>query len=373
VLDDLPLLDGADAGSPVQVAQTLGRYESTNVVLPLVNAPTNWLRDTLPGGAQLVLLQQSFDVRGNLSGAPVPVWGGAVNTRTRDESNTVALTLVTPDGYLDRRYTGDQSFTATDQNTIVSTLVELAAAGPSGGIPITTTVVGAAGTVRDRAYADQDDKTIYSAIADLMGVQGGPEWYIGWQHLTAPERYVPVLYVGSRIGQAATPGLSPAATFEMPGPVTSFKLVEDYTDGKGANAVMAYSSGQGTARPQSPVQSVVDPNRPTFEYRWTPSTSILDVDTLTSWATSALTGLEGGSNTIALSASATDKGCPQLGVDWNLGDDIGFNIGGLDANGRDLVPSCPGGYEGTGRAIGWQLELSNTPTVTPVLAAPPTF
>lgn len=371
VLDDLPLLDGSQPGSNVQLLQSLGRYETTNVSLPLVNAPTNWQRDTLPGATTMVCLQQSYDTAGNMLGSPVPVWGAGVTSANLDQSDAVQLTLTTIEGYMDRRYTGDQTFTATGQNDIVNALVTNMASGPNGGIPITVQYVTAgSGTPRDRTYADQDDKTVYSALTDLMGVQGGPEWWVGWTHLTAPERYVPVLYVGDRIGQPATAGLAANASFDMPGPVQSFQLIRDYSDGKGANAVMAYSSGQGTTRPQSPVQTFTDPVRPTYEYRWTPSTSIIDTTTLTGWATSALTQMQAGSTALAMSAIASDKGCPQLGVDWNIGDDIGFSIGGLDQNGRDTVPAFPGGVSGTARCIGWQLELSNTPIITPVLAGP---
>jgi hypothetical protein len=74
-----------------------------------------------------------------------------------------------------------------------------------------------------------------------------------------------------------------------------------------------------------------------------------------------------------MSAVADDPGCPQLGVDWNLGDTIGYNIGGLDANGNDTVPAFPGGVSGTGRAIGYTLAVSETSILTPVLAAPTTY
>jgi hypothetical protein len=222
-------------------------------------------------------------------------------------------------------------------------------------------------------YTDQADKTVYSALQDLMGVQGGPEWYVGWEWQTNPERLTPVLYVGDRIGVAAAAGMQPNAWFEMPGPVKSFQMVEDFTDSHGANAVMAVSSGVGTSRPQSTLQVFADPQRPTIEFRWTPSTSITDTTTLNTYAVQALSQLQQGSVTLSMDAVASDPACPQLGVDWNLGDDIGYRIGGLDANGVDTVPAFPGGISGTARAIGYTLDVTETPVLTPVLAAPTTY
>jgi hypothetical protein len=159
----------------------------------------------------------------------------------------------------------------------------------------------------------------------------------------------------------------------MPGPVKSFQLVEDFTDGKGANAIMAVSSGVGTSRPQSSLQVFADPQRPTIEFRWTPSTSITDTATLNTYAAAALTQIRQGSVTLSMSAVASDPACPKLGADWGLGDDLGYNIGGQDANGVETVPAFPGGITGTARAIGYTLAVTETPILTPVLAAPTTY
>lgn len=371
VLNDLPdLTDGL--GGTITVAQTLGRYETGTCGLPLPTAPPEWQRSTLPMGAAIVLLVDNP----NDPTHGIPVWGAHINRRTRDESDLVQLSFATPEAYFDRRFVGNSPFTNVGQNTIVQTLVNnYVAAGPAGGLPIRVQVVtSGAGTLRTRTeYTDQADKSVYSALQDLMGVQGGPEWYVGWEWQTNPERLTPVLYVGDRIGIAATAGLSPSAWFEMPGPVKSFQMVEDFTDGKGANAIMAVSSGVGTSRPQSSLQVFADPNRPTVEFRWTPSTSITDTATLNTYASAALGQIQQGSVTLSLSAVASDPACPQLGADWGLGDDLGYHIGGLDANGVDTVPAFPGGISGTARAIGYTLTVSETPILTPVLAAPTTY
>lgn len=370
VIADLPDLS---VGS---VKSTLGRYESCTVSLPLPTAPENWERAILPLASNLILLQDNL-----------PVWGGVITQQPRTHGDTLELPVATIEAYMDRRYVGDEDFVQVGQNDIVVALVnKYAAAGPNGGIPIRVQVVnGGAGKLRDRHYKDQDDKTLYSVLTDLMGVEGGPEWTIGWEWQHNPERITPVLYVGDRVGKAVTPGLAPAATFEMPGPVTRFERMLDYSAGNGANVVMATSSGQGDVRPQSTPVVAADPGRPTVEFRFTPSTSIEDSTTLDEYARAASAALATGTVSLSMSAAITVKGCPQLGVDWAIGDDIGFSIGGLedgpllDVFGdsfretfgmptvRESVPAFPGGYRGTARCIGWELTLGNTPTITPTL------
>ena len=386
VIADLPDLAGSGGGD-LTLAVQMGNYQSCAVNLPLPTAPENWQRAVKEGGSVLNVLQD-----GN------PIWGGYVSRENRTAGDEIEMSLVTLEGYLDRIYVGDETFTGVGQNTMAQTLVnKYAVDGVLGNaLPIRVVVTsGGAGPLRNRSVADADNKTLYSVLQDMAGIDGGIEWTIGWEHLSAPERYTPIFYVGTRLGSAVTPGLAPAATFEMPGPVTDFSYSVDFGDGKGANVVKAYSSGQGTVLPQSAVQSSVDPDRARFEYRWTPSTSITDVATLTSHAASKLAQISTGTITVSLSAVAAEA--PQLFTDWNVGDDIGYTIGGLvfdpttrivvdifidtftdlfgasgpvlvNPNGIDTVPAFPGGKSGVARAIGWTLTLSSTPIVAPVLA-----
>jgi hypothetical protein len=355
VIADLPDLAG-DNGSPLTVKQTMGRYEQLSCSLPLPTAPENWQRATLHGATTIVLLQDD-----------VPVWGGYVFRRPRTAGDDVEMQLMGLEGYLDRRYVGDITFTAAGQNSIVQTLIaNYVTAGSNGGIPLRVEIVnGGAGKLRDWTGYDKDDKTVYSKLQDMAGVIDGIEWTVGWEHLTNPERYTPVLYVGDRLGSAVPAGLAPAATFEMPGPLNDFLHMQDYGTSAGANDVMAYSSGEGTLRPQSPRQVAVDVDRPTFEHRFSPASSITVISTLTDHAKGKLAQMLGGATSLAMSAPASQA--PMLGVDWFMGDDVGFQIGGLDAVGRDTVPGFPGGISGVARAVGWELELSDNPIVTPIV------
>lgn len=362
VLADFPDLDATGSLKCV-----LTQYQTATANLPVPTAPDEWQRATLPGAACLVLLAQLADDFGNPIGAPQPLWGAMVIQRKRTQGDVVELSLATIEAYFDRRFVGDVTFTNTDQNTVVSTLISgYVADGAKPGIPISTVVQGAAGPTMTDTYADASDKTIYSVLSELAGRQAGPEWTVGWVHKSNPERYTPVVYVGSRIGSPVTAGLAPAATFEIPGDLSTLELVENFASGAGATDVMAVSTASGNVRPQSPHMTSGDVVRPTFEYRFTPSTSISDTATLTSHARGALTTLANG--TIGLVLAADGDSSPILGTDWLIGDDVGFIIGGIDDQGQDTAPAFPGGKDGVGRAIGWELTLGETWTIAPILS-----
>lgn len=365
IIDDLPDLALAEA------KQTIGQYESTSATLPIDvdDAPADWQRATMEGAAHLILLDDnpSDPAHG------IPSIGYMITRNKPDHTDILQLDIATLEAYLDRRFVGDVTYTNVGQNDIAADLINrfvLDGASGLNGIPIRVQYTTAgAGQIRTISYTDASDKTVYSALTELAGVDGGIQWYIGWEWQHSPERITPVFYVGDRVGTAAPAGLSPEATFELPGSVTSFQVVKDYSSGKGATSVVAVSTAQGDTRPQSPAQIAADEIRPTFEYRYTPSTSITDVDTLTSHAQAALANMAGGAFSVAMTAS-TDSG-PQLGVDYHLGDDIGFKVGGVDpVTGRETVPAYPGGIEGTATLASYSRTLDANPTITPVLINP---
>jgi len=361
VLADFPDLDTSGSLNAL-----LGQYQTATATLPLPTAPDGWGRATLPGAAVLVLVAQQADAGGNPVGNPTPLWGGMVLQRKRGVGDTVDLSLSTIESYLDRRYVGDVTFTNVDQNVVVQTLINsYVADGANGknGIPIRVQINGV-GPVMTGTYADASDKTVYSVLTELMGRSGGAEWTIGWEHQANPERYTPVIYVSSRIGSPVTPGLAAAAVFEVPGPLATADLTEDFSSQSGATDVMAVSTASGNVRPQSAHHTAGDAIRPTFEFRFTPSTSIVDTPTLDSHAVAALALMMNGST--ALAVVADGDSAPMLGVDWWIGDDVGFVLGGADD--ADALPAFPGGLQGTGRAIGWQLTPSTTWTIAPVVS-----
>ncbi len=358
IIADLPLL------SVDSIKQSLSRYETTTGTLPITaeDAPTEWLRATTPSSTHLVLLKDNPDD----SARGIPIAGFRITRRRRGHGDTVSVDMASIESYFDCRFVGNKTYTGIGQCAIVADLISTYVAD-ANGIPISTVVIGTDSTTRDRTYLATDDKTIYSILTDLTNVSGGPEWFVGWKWLTSPERLVPVLYVGNRIGSTVPAGLSPAVTFEAPGFITEFELVEDYGQGKGATDVMAVSSGQGTIRPQSAHQVIQDSSQPSVEYRFTPSTSVTEVATLNSHASAAVNVMHSGSAAVSFKMTATDG--PQVGVDWFLGDAVGFQIGGVDSAGVELVPSFPGGFAGIARVAGFELTLGMTPTVTPILVS----
>ena len=351
IIADLPLLQ-VD-----KVKSVIGRYDSTPATLPLPEAPENWLRATQAGATNMILLADNPADPAH----GIPLWGGMVTIRKRTAGNLIPMTLASLESYLDRRYVGDYAPVGVGQNDIINYLMTNYVI--ASGVPFRVAFSGS-GTARDRTYADQDNMTVYSAMQNLMGVIGGPEWTVGWEWQANPERITPVMYVSSRIGTAAPAASGPNATFEMDrlgGPVTDFLYTEDYSNGKGATSVIANSTGTTAARPRSAPQSIADLSRPKFEYRFTPSTSISVTATLDSYALAAVTALDGGTNSIGLSGEIPDS--PRLGIDWNIGDDIGYQLG-MDGS----LPSLPGGISGIARAVGWEMTLGNTQIITPIIA-----
>lgn len=348
------------------VSKQLGGGGTASGTLPITDrTPPNWERATLEGGSALVLVDDNTNV---------PVWGGMVVHATRDETDKIPLSLATYEtGYLSRRFVGDVEYTNTAAvDIIIDLLNKFVLTGSNGGIPMRIQVEGASrGVVLDyQAYQDQSDKTVLSVLQTLSSLDGGPEWTIGWETLDSGQTYTPVFRIsGTRLGTRVTRGLGAAATFEIPGPVTAVSLERDYTDGNGANDVMATSTASGATRPQSAHVVTADPNRPTFEERFTPDTDVDDVeDKLDSFARARAAEIADGTRTLALKAAVQDA--PRLGVDWVEGDDIGYVIGGIDRFGNELVRSFPGGMTGVVRALGWVLDLDGLEQITPVLEGP---
>lgn len=326
--------------------------------------PENWRRALLEGGAALVLIDDQAE--------DVVVWGGIITKTAPDHTDKVPVNLATYEtGYLSRRFVGDVDYTQTGAvDIIVDLLTRYVLTGSNGGIPMRIVVEGTSrGIVLDQSYSDTADKTVLSALQSLSALECGPEWTIGWETLDAGATYTPVFRVsGTQLGTRASDDLGPAATFEIPGPVTEVSLDRDYTEGGGATDVMATSTGSGAARPQSDHVVIRDPNRPTFELRFTPDTELDDDAVLNSHAAAKAAAVRDGTRTLALKSSVRDA--PRLGVEWSEGDDIGYIVGGVAPDGTDILPAFPGGLSGVVRTAGWVLDLDGLEQITPVLEGP---
>lgn len=333
VIEELPL---HPSGS---LSHRLGAYTSAGIVLDLGPAPAGWAEATQPGRTMAVLAIDD-----------VVVWGGMILERKGGTAGTVDLGVVECEAYLDRRYVAEHVWTGADERVIVSGLVS--DAQPQGiGYVLDVPVLG---TTRDRTYLAKDDKRVYSALQELMAVEGGPEWTVILDWSDATRTAVRKTFrARKRIGVAfsGAVGNAPPAVFQAAGEsAAAYALAESFADPFGANHVIATSSGEGDDRPQS--AAAIDSDAlgvgryPRFELRYQPSTSITNVATLDDHAAARLAALSRG--LAAFSLAARFDAYPRLGVDWQAGDDVGFELVGQ---------RHPGGVVGIGRALGWTLDL----------------
>lgn len=370
VIAPLPDLDVPTVGV------TLCNWWSGQASLPLDDStPGDWRRATAPQATYLVLLDNGDGVR---PGQPDPVWGGIVTGRTFTSADTVSLTIATWESYLARRYVRTATYPDVEQCGLIASLVTDSVLTARDATPTPPTLIIEAtpgSTTRYRAYEESSSKTVAAAMQELSGVDGGPEWTVVWRHMTGPERYVPVLKIADRIGTPKPASMpSPAAVFAMPGSVIEFTRTEDWTDGRAANSVVATST-DADSNPISATQVYTDPERPTIQYRYSPSSSIQTVTPLREHAAKALSVMRDGAVALALTAAVEDA--PRLGLDWGLGDDTGWSLASRSVSPGRIVPGDPGsGWQpvaGVDRCIGWEIGQSGVETVTPILATTEEF
>lgn len=325
----------------LQVSKFSYRFEektSETVTIPWRNIPSNWNEATIPYGTAIVLV-----------GGLTVLWGGIVVKRERDlQARGLALTLATVEHYLDNVYVKDCSYAKRDQCEIVKDLVSTTLTGHRFTF---LTNVASSKILRDRTYEEDSEKTLLSALQDLSNVQDGPEWCTSWQAVDGG-RYLPVLTVADRIGS-----VTPVTTFDE-SVMTSFRIVEDYTTGFGANVVVAVGDSSGEDRLRSDVMTVEQSYRPVVEHVVRAPDSITQKDTLNAHAMSTLQQLHDGTNTVDMTLDL--MAAPVVYRDWKPGDVVAWDI--TDDSGR-----LEGFDHGEARVVGYDIDFSGSWTVTPVL------
>lgn len=341
VVADLPDITGA-------VSRVLGAATSSSLELPIPLAGPAALGDlafqaTAPGQTMIVAV-----VNG------VPTWGGIVLVREGGSDPTLRLGCISLDGYLDRRYVADHEWVQRDAASAI-------AAGLIGdanleGIGLEVDAPHS-GIVLDREYMDKDDATVYRRLGELMKITGGPEWTIDLDWADAHRQVVrKIIRVRARIG-AASP--SPNAVFSTRGGSnTRYTYKEDYSDGRGANHIIATSTGEGEDRPQSTPAVDIQPGWARYERRFSPSTAISDKAVLDGHATADLGRRLWGARTWQLETRWDAS--PRLNLEWRLGDDVAWDLVGH---------RHPNGVTGVGRVIGWELDM-RAGIVKPILWQP---
>lgn len=350
VVAELPDITGA-------ISRILGAYTSASLTMPIpLGGPASvdmslWESATQPGQAMIVAVVNE-----------VPTWAGIVLTRMGGTDGTLQLGCVSLEGYLDRRYVLDHTWTNVDEVNVITR--GLVGDANTEGIGLLLDAA-ATGTLRDRTYKSVDDATVYARLRELSGVIEGPEWTIDldWTD-TTHTAIAKIFRARKRIGAAAT---NPSAVFQITAQSvfasrgaseTSYIYSEDYTDGRGANHVIATSSGEGDERPESVPATEVAGGWARYERRITPSTSIKNIATLNSHADAELALRRDGSRTWRIKTRW--DAYPRLNVDWALGDDVAWELVGH---------RHPDGVTGQGRVIGWELDMA-AGTVEPILLDP---
>nr|DAQ23477.1 MAG TPA: ReqiPepy6 protein [Caudoviricetes sp.] len=320
-----------------KLSYRLEETTSETMMLPWRNIPSNWDEATIPYGVAVLL------VRGS-----TVLWGGIIVKRERTlQGEGLTLTLASIEHYFDSVYVRDHVYSNRDQCEIVKDLVANTLKDHRFMIEVDT---AASSIRRDRTYEESSDKTLLSALQELSNVQDGPEWCTSWR--VSGGRYVPVLTIADRIGSS-----NPVTTFDE-SVMTSFKVVEDYTSGYGANMVTAAGASTGEDQLRSDVMVAEQSSRPIVEYVVRPSSSITQKETLNAHALSRLRQIQDGTNTVSITLSL--MAAPVVYKEWEPGDMIAWTI--ADDSGR-----FNGFDHGKARVVGYDIDFSGVWTITPVV------
>lgn len=324
----------------LQMSKFSYRFEemtSETVTLPWRNIPSNWVEATIPYGTAILLVRDS-----------TVLWGGIVVKRERTlQGEGLSLTLATVEHYFDSVYVKSHVYSNRDQCEIVEDLVSTTLKDHRFMLSVEAS---SSGIRRDRTYEESSDKTLLSVLQELSNVQNGPEWCTAWR--VDGDRYVPVLTVADRIGS-----LTPVTTFDE-SVMTSFKVLEDYTAGYGANMVVAVGSASNDGQLRSDVMVDAQSYRPVVEHVVRPSSSITQKETLDAHARSSLQQLHDGTTTVDMTLSL--MAAPVIYNEWKPGDVVAWTI--ADDSGRFA------GFEhGEARVVGYDIDFSGVWTITPVL------
>lgn len=324
----------------LQVSKLSYRFEETTsetMMLPWRNIPSNWGEATIPYGVAILL------VRGS-----TVLWGGIVVKRERTlQGSGLSLTVVTVEHYLDDVHVKDHVYSNRDQCEIVEDLVSSTLKDHR----FMLSVEASSSTIRrDRTYEESSGKTLLSVLQELSNVQNGPEWCTSWRVVDG--RYMPVLTVADRIGS-----VTPVTTFDE-SVMTSFKIVEDYTSGYGANMVWAVGDMTGETQLRSDVMVAEQSYRPVVEHVVRPSSSITQKETLDAHASASLRQLRDGTNTMSMTLSLLSA--PIVYEEWKPGDVVAWTV--ADDDGR-----FTGFDHGEARIVGYDIDFSGVWTITPVI------
>lgn len=337
----------------------IGQPEITPIKLALEpdSNPYDWLFGTGPNAVGIVGWVGPSNSRTILG-------GGWVQQRQRTLDAVVPLSLVSPEAALAEAQVGAYIASVTNQDDILNYLVSNFAVGANRPQWILTPTNRSTGT-QSVNFTGYDRISVLQAIQGLAASASTTtgqtlEWMTSWKWDTAANTIKPVLTYGARFGRVANP--NPNVTIEL-GDCQNLSFLEDCSDGKVSNDVIAY--GPSATGGTSGVALTTRSTSPTFgghaEVTWTfaPPQQFADTTSLQAASDAALAAMNGGTNSLQLSIE-NDVAGKQYGIDWNIGDDIGFY---LYSKTKEL-PQFAIPVKGTARCIGARI---NHDLVTPIL------
>lgn len=292
------------------------------------------------------------------------IWAGTILLRSGGSSSSATLQCATAEAFLSRRNILTHTYVDTvPTDTDAKIMADLLADAGVEGINLVVDVQGS--TVRNLRYKAKEYQNVLKALQDLADLENGPEWIIRPSWKTADRLAVQFTFLARpRLGSAST---LPNARFDFPGCINDYTTTDDYTEGKGANAITPRADGSAAVGVTARDETGIAGGYP----RWEKVVAKSGVK-----AAAELDGL--GRSTLALDArghtthSMTVDAVlgPRYIRDMQLGDDVAFVVYNRDAAGN-LSPSYrhPNGLTEVRRLMGLEID-PNSDTYEPILWSP---
>ena len=322
------------------VEHRMQEYTTVEAQLPWDSIPPDWFTVVQPWRYAIVLLMNEIPLMG---------WVILKNETTLD-GDSVSLQLATADAYLTRCPINDVTYSNTSQTLLADDLIHRYVI--NGMNNAFRTVTTASSYKRDRTYKASDNKSVYDALNELAQVINGLDWCCDWKHDAATNTYYPEIRVSDVLGR-----ITPVVTLGVES-MSDFKVTHDWSESAGANMVEAVSTAEGDIQPTSGWIKHNDTTRPILKYRYSPSSSITNKQTLIDHAQGKLESIKNGVTTVEMTLSL--ENAPQVNDVWQIGDVIGYDV----SEARDRFPDD---YKGWFRTIGYKLDFGSTWTLTPYL------
>jgi hypothetical protein len=351
-LDELPLRPSGQLPERISDVSTVA-FTCDQSALP---RGKDFIGVTTPGRT-LIAVEREYD-GDNTSSIP---WAGIVTNRDAGSDPEATLNCATPAAYLGRRHVGTHTYNAGPGETDEQIIRDLFADAAPEGLDFILDVD--CPQPRKVRYLEKERRTVLGCLRDLADMDNGPEWTVVTRWSDGARLAVEFVFLARpRLGCADAPNVR----FDYPGSIRSYRVSDDFTEGHGGNHITGITSA-GVRSVPARDEAALREGWP----RWEEDIQLngnVDADELAGVARAGRAKRARGQSTVALAVDMTLG--PQLGVEWQLGDNIAWHVYG-PATRVDPAPSYrhPDGHSETIRVIGYQLDPASD-TLTPVLWSP---